>query len=87
MTWGSNATFQRYTCRHCGAEAIDDRDSGPTSHEAICKPVLIRPLAALAQMAERLFGWTRRLGMGADRGMGKDEGSMGEVTDKAGESQ
>ena len=36
MTWGSNATDREITCQFCGGKHIDDRDSGPTTHEMVC---------------------------------------------------
>ena len=36
MTWGSNASFQTFRCHWCGGIGVDDRDVGPSTHQASC---------------------------------------------------
>ncbi len=51
MTWGSNATGCRLTCRYCGEDCVDDIDEGPfCSHELAC------PERSLVRRIKRFFG-------------------------------
>lgn len=38
MTWGSNSTGKKSTCRHCGQDEFDDLDEWPyTTHYYECQ--------------------------------------------------
>ncbi len=50
MTWGSNATGCKVSCRYCDQDCIDDNDEGPTSHELTC------PERFLLKRLKRFFG-------------------------------
>ncbi len=54
MTWGSNATYDKRPCPHCGFEMVDDDDKLGFTHLKRCP---MRPLTLHDWMLYLFFDW------------------------------